>query len=281
MDELRRIRELVDELPEPDPRRKAQARNELLQMAEAEQATATPRPEPDHRTPLAELFDTLRRTLLRPAPAAGLATLVLVAAAGTVVLLTGPGSDPSADLADPDPSPEVSAEPEPGPPAEEPEADLEPDAGIELAASCTDPEGRVTVAYPDGWHTPEDGEPGACRFFGEDEVDVDAAIGGAPLAELEVVVAPAPFDEVAEPGASYTEVEREAFAVEGHTAVRQRLQVTGETTLPEGVFVERVLVDLDGETLMMTVQDEDTRVLDERWPLLEEMVRAVEFHDVR
>lgn len=283
MDELRRIRELAEELPEPDPRRKAHARSELLQMAEAERASTTPLAEPDRRTRLAGLLATWGRTLLRPAPAAGLATLALAAVAGTVVLLTGPDSDPSAELADPGRASEVPAEPDPDPADEGTGADAEADtqADIELAASCSAPEGGVTVAYPDDWHTPESGEPGACRYFDEEEIEVDAAIGGTPLAQLQVTVVSQPFDEVAAPGVAHIEVEREEFAVDGRPALRQRLEATGEGASPEGVLVERMLLDLDGETLVMTVQDEDAHVLDDRRPLLEEMVRSVEFHDDR
>ena len=277
MDELRRIRELAEEVPAPDPRRKAQARDELLQLAEAEQDSAAPVAEPGRRSRLAQLLHTWRRSLLRPAPAAGLATLVLVAVAGTVMLLTGPDPDPSADLAEPDPSSEAPA-PEPFPAPDPGAPDEGPGADIELAANCTEPEGRVTVAYPDDWHTPDRGEPGACRFFGEDEVDVDPAIGGGPLAELEVVVAAAPLEEAAAPGHGSTELEREEFTVEGRPALRQRLEATGEGALPEGVLVERLLVDLHGETLVMTVQDEDATTLDERRPLLEEMARTLQVH---
>lgn len=289
MDELRRIRELAEEVPEPDPRRKAHARSELLQLAEAERESTTPLAEPERRTRLAELLETWRRTLLRPAPAAGLVALVLAAVAGTVVLLTGPGSEPPAELADPGDAPEAPAEPDRDASDEGSETDTEADSGtdserdseadITLAASCTDPEGRVTVAYPDDWDTPESGEPGACRYFDDEEIEVDAAIGGTPLAELQVSVVSKPFDEVAAPGVARVEVEREEFAVDGRPALRQRLEATGEGAAPEGVLVERMLVDLDGETLVLTVEDEDARVLDDRRPLLEAMVRSVEFHD--
>ncbi len=276
MDELQRLRELAEETPEPDPRRKAQARSELLQMAEAEQGAAADDQAP-HPPRLVTVLATLRRSLLRPAPAAGLAAVVL-AAVGTVVLLTGQETDPSPELADPDPPPEVSVESDPDP-------DTDPgdgiDAGIELAASCTDPEGEVTVAYPEDWHTPDSGEPGACRFFGEEDFEVDAAVGGAPLAELEVVIEPTPFDEVSAAGMSFDELEREGLDIASRRALRQRLEVTGEAALPEGVLVERVLVDLNGATLMLTMQDEDADYLDERRPLLEQMARDMELHGDR
>lgn len=284
MDELQRLRELAEDVPDPDPRRKALARSELLQLAEAEQGAADEGEEP-RPTHLEALLATLRRSLLRPAPAAGFAALVL-AAAGTVVLLTGQETDPSAELADQDPPPEVSVDPDADPgDGTDPGNGTDPgdgtDAGIELAASCTDPEGQVTVAYPEDWHTPESGEPGACRFFGQEDFEVDAAVGGAPLAELEVAVEPTPFEEVATAGVSFDELEREELDIADRRALRQRLEVTGEATLPEGVLVERVLVDLDGATLMLTVQDEDAGYLDERRPLLEQMAHDLELHDDR
>ena len=267
MDELRRLRELAEDAPEPDPKRKAQARSELMQMAE-EEATEPDAQQPGWRDRWGARLDDLRERLRQPVPAVGLAAAAVLAVVGVGVLVTGPDPVPDAELADPD---RIEVEP--------PEVELEP--GVELAASCTEPDGRVTVDYPDEWFTPEDGEPGACRFFGEEPVDLDAAIGGDVLAAIEVVVEPAPFDEVAEPQLGVREEEREPFDDGDRRALRQRLKATGEAGFPEGMQIERFLLDLEGETLIISSYADDDATLDKRQPLLEAMLRSAEIADER
>lgn len=264
MDELRRVRELAQDAPAPDPTRKAQARRELLQLAE-EEAAAEEQAPPAEDAPSSWL-DVLRRRWLRPVPAAGLAATALLVVAGVGILLSERAVDPPAEVADPGPTeaPEVA---DPG------------DGAVELAATYTDPEGRVTIAYPDDWFTPADGEPGSCRFFGEEEVDVEAATGGTPVSELEVAIRPTDIETFLANGVGLEEADREPLDLAGdlgeHRMIRQRLEATGEGSLLEGVWVERCLVDLGEETLVLTTQDEDQDVLDERRELLEEMVRSL------
>lgn len=293
MDELRRLRELAEDAPGPDPQRKAQARSELLQLAQ-EEASAREEARARDAAPASVdrgvgWLEALRRYWLRPAPAIGLAAAAVIAVAGVGVLLSEPGTEPPAQLAESDTSADTGAgeaeDGDPGPGEAEPgavEPDPEPtpeDAAIELAASCTDPEGGITVAYPDDWFTPEEGEPGACRFFGEEAFDVDVAIGGQPVADLEVRVQPEALDTLRSDDIGLDESERERLELDERTVVRQRLATTGEGALPEGVWVERYLIDLGDETAILTVQDEDETVLDERRTLLEEMVRSLRVDD--
>lgn len=268
MDELRRVRELAEDTPEPDPTRRAQARSELMQLAQEEADSRVPAQEAADRR--IGLWETFRERWLRPAPVAGLAAAVLIAVVGVGTLLADPATEPPARLAEPDPTEELE-------PEEEEPGELEaiPDDAIELAASCTDPEGRLTVAYPDDWFTPEAGEPGACRFFGEEAFDVDMAIGGQPVSDLEVRVAPVDLETLLRDDLGLDETERERLELDGRTTVRQRLIATGDGALPEGVWVERYLVDRGDETLLLSVQDEAETLLDERRGLLEEMVRSL------
>ncbi|GEM_PF-6891113 len=277
MDELRRLRELAEDAPEPDPGRKAQARSELMQMAEEASAELTAQ-QPGWRERWSARLGDLRERLRQPVPAVGLAAAAALAVVGVGVLVTGPDPVPDAELADPDSTEPDSTEPD-SIEVEPPEVELEP--GVELAASCTGPDGRVTVDYPDEWFTPEAGEPGACRFFGEEPVDVDAAIGGEVLAAVEVVVEPTPFDEVAEPQLGVREQEREPFTEGDRRALRQRLEATGEAAFAEGMWIERFLLDLGGETLIISSYADDDATLDERQPQLEAMVRNVEIADER
>ena len=294
MDELRQVRELAQDAPGPDPERKARARDELLQLAHDElaadeQAASTGRaePEPARRAGWVDRLATTGRGWLRPAPAAGLAAAAVAGLVGAGVLLSGPADDPPPELADPDEptpeptdpeveDPEVEHRDPTDPGAEEP-APEEPD--VELAASCEGPDGRITVDYPDGWYTPQDGEPGACRFFGEDPFDVDAAIGGAPLATLEIAIEPAQLDGFLGDEPGLDEQERDEFEGTDRRTVRQRLESTGEAMLPDGALVERYLVDLDGDTLIVSTQADDADTLDDRRGVLEAMIRSIEVDD--
>ncbi len=260
MDELRRIRELAEAPPTPDPTRKAQARSELLRLAEQE--TEAQQLAPETEAEQSSWLEQLRRRWLRPVPAAGLAAAAILAVAGVGIVLSGPATDPPAELADPG---RVEA-----PQITDPLPDEDP---VELAASCTAADGRLDVAYPEDWFTPDAGEPGACRFFGEEEFAVDAAVGGAPLATLEVVLRPAPLEELLAEDIGVEETSREGLDVGEHPVIRQRLRTTGEGALPQGVWIERHLVDLGEQTLVVATQDEDESVLDERRDVLEEMVR--------
>jgi len=277
MDELRRVRELAQDAPEPDPKRKAQARSELMQLAQEEARSRAPAPEVEDRQ--VGWLEVLRRRWLRPAPAAGLAAAALIAVAGVAVVLSEPATEPPAQLADPDPTEEVAPEEEgPGEVAAD-EGETVPEDVIELAASCTAPDGGVTVAYPDDWFTPEAGEPGACRFFGAEAFDVDAAIGGQPVSDLEVRVEPVALETLLGDEIGLDEIGRDDLDLGERTTVRQRLAATGEGALPEGVWVERYLIDLGDETAILAVQDEDEADLDERRPLLEEMARRLRVSD--
>ena len=291
MDELRQVRGLAEEVPRPDPDRKARARDELLQLADEEQTAATaPSATPEPRAGWLDRVAAAARWWLRPAPAAGLAAAA-VGLVGAGVLLSGPTVDRPPELADPDtPAPEAT-----DPEADDPTAD-DPDRGtdepgtdepgtdgsapdedtVELAASCEGPDGRVTVDYPEGWYTPQDDEPGACRFFGEDGFDVDAAIGGAPLATLEIAIEPAQLDGFLGDELGLVEQEREELEGTDRRTVRQRLESTGEAMLPDGAVMERYLVDLDGDTLIASSQADDAQTLDDRREVLESMVRSLE-----
>ncbi len=283
MDELRQVRELAQDAPGPDPERKARARHELLQLAQHEQAESTARPEPEPARPArwVDRIATAGRRWLRPAPAAGLAAAAAVGLVGAGVLLSGPADGPSPELADPDPAPEATDPGATDPGIEDPEADTpapdEPD--VELAASCEGADGRLSVDYPDGWFTPEEGEPGACRFFGEDEFDVDAAVGGAPLATLEIAIEPGELDGFLGDERGFDEQERDEPDLTDHRTVRQRLESTGEAMLPDGVLVERYLVDLDGDTLIVSTQADDSATLDDRREVLDAMVRSIGIDD--
>lgn len=291
MDELRQVRELAEDAPGPDPERKTRARAELLHLAREEQTapTSPTEVEAERRATWVDRLASAGRRWLRPAPAAGLATAVVVGLVGAGVLLSGPADDQPLQLDDPetaapdatDPGAEDPpvADPDPTDPGTEDAETDEPapdGSTVELAASCEGPDGQVTVDYPDGWYTPEDGEPGACRFFGEDEFDVDEAIGGAPISTLQIVIEPAELDELLGDELGLEEQERDELDLAGRRTVRQRSESTGEAMLPDGVLTERYLVDLDGDTLIITTHADDAETLDERRPVLEAMARNIE-----
>ena len=273
MDELKRVRELSGDPPEPDPVRKDRARDELLAMAEQEASAA-----PQRRSRLAELLERTRRWLPRPVPAVGVATVAVIALAVAGALLAGPltiATDEEPVVADPGDAPSVTEEPDPEvqPAPDEPAPD--PGAEPELAARCDDPDGQYSIRYPQDWFTPDPGDEGACRFFGAEPFEVDAAIGGQGLADIELSVEPVRIDQLAETGPDLELRSEEDVEVDGRPAVHQQLHATGDGGHPQGRLVRRYLVDLDDATLVAAVTADHQDALDDAGQVLKRMVDTV------
>ncbi len=273
MDELRRVRELSGDPPQPDPVRKARAREELLAMAEDEGSTA-----PERRRTLAGLLERARERLPRPAPAVGIATVAIIGLAVAGAMLAGPltiATDDEPVVADPGEAPSVTEQPDPDvePTPDAPAPD--PGAEAQLAARCHDPDGHYSISYPQDWYTPEPGDEGACRFFGPEPFEVDTAIGGQAIADIELSVEPTRIHQLAEPGPDLELRTSEDLEVDGRPAVHQQLRATGDGGYPQGTLVRRYLVDLDDATLVAGVTAEDQDELDDAGQVLERMVGEV------
>lgn len=242
MDELERLRRLADDAPAPDPARKAEARRELLDLAERErsgaddssggEATAVPRAERGRR-------GRWGRAGMALAAAAvvlllgGVATL-FVGAPGEV---GGPG-DPDRP-GDPDGSGELRGAEAEG-------------ADVRLAASCAGPEGRYEVRYPAGWHT---GPGRGCSIFGEEPVE--ESTGGAGVGAVAIDVAPVALDVATDPsGVRVLGTERATVA--GRPALRRLEEGTGEAALPRGARRYSYFLDLgDGVLVASTTAPPD------------------------
>ncbi len=239
MDDLERLRRLRDDAPAPDPGRRAEARDQLLALAD-EERRATERSHRDRRAAGGSKLAALRAGLAhrRRATLAAAAALVLLAGAAVVVagaLRGGDGSD-----------------------------------CVELAASCRGPAGRYEVRYPAGWHT--DAADG-CTLFDDDPLG-DAV--GPVLGALAIQVTPASFDELAAPGETVTVVSSEEVTVDGRPAVRQVRASTGMGALPEGTRSYVYVVDLGEDALVASATESDDAPFERRRRLLDAMVASLE-----
>lgn len=260
MDELERLRRMLDDAPPPDPGQKAEARRELLELAEAESLEA----EPASVTRLDRARRALRPVRRKVLAAAAAAVVVL---AGVAVALLGGGGEPDR-LAGPDRSPApAETRPAPTPEAGNPETTL--------AASCTGPAGRYEVRYPEGWHTDADG----CGFFDPEPLDLEGGIGGAGLAAISVDVEPVPFEIATDPGEAARLSSEEKTTVDGRPAVRQLRVSTGAGAVPEGTRTYVYLLDLGGETLLASTRDTGEGDFPERRRVLDRMMASLEVRD--
>lgn len=262
MDDIDRLRRLIEEAPPPDAARKAEARRELMELAEEEargdEEVPTVTPAPPTRPPGSRV-GRFRRALddNRTKALAAAAAFVVLAGVGGLLFGLLQGADTPAEMAQPEQ-------------ADEQGPTVEQEPGIALEASCTGPEDRYEVRYPDDWHTDD---PTACRFF--DEEPLGEAIGGPALGAVTVRLEPVAFDDVVGPDETVRVLSSEEATIDGHPAVRQVQESTGAGVGPEGVLSYTYFVELGDETLIASTQDADGVDFDERRRLLDEMVASL------
>lgn len=267
VDELERLRGLRERSPAPDRSWVDDTRDELLAMADEEAHEDAP--------PVAALtrvqrfIDRLTVLFRRPAVVAA-AALLLVGAVGVGVwqftgerpadrMATRPGaSEPTAPR-----SPSSPTAPPTGP-------------QTQLAARCSAPDGGYSVAYPDGWHTNEGDQVDGCQVFDPQPVALEEGVGGGPFGAISIRAVPTAFETIREPGRSARVLSEEEVTVNGHGAVRQILEHTGETTIPEGVRSYRYLVDLDGRTLLAVTYEAGEPSFERKQQILDDMLRSLQ-----
>ncbi len=265
VDELERLRELREQAPGPDRSWVDETRDGLLAMADEEaRREASP---PAAWTRLQRFLDGLRTAFRRPAVVTA-AALLLVGAVGVGVwqLTVQPPSDRMA--AQPDEATAPRSTPSPTAPSTGPQT--------QLAATCSAPDGSYTVAYPDGWHTNPDDELDGCQVFDPQPVALDEGVGGGPFGAITIRAVPMAFETIREPGRSARVLSEEEVTVSGRDAVRQILEHTGETTIPEGVRSYRYLVDLDGRTLTAVTYEAGEPSFERKQRILDDMMRTLQ-----
>lgn len=232
MDELERLRRLADDAPAPDPARKAEARRELLDLAERERRGADDS-SGGERTVVPWAERGRRGRWSRPGMALAAAAVVLLLAGVATLFVDGPGEVGGRGdrPGDPDGSGELRGAGTEG-------------ADVRLAASCAGPEGRYEVRYPAGWHT----DPGrGCSIFGEEPVE--ESTGGPGVGAVAIDVAPVALDVATDPsGVRVLSTER--VTVAGRPALRRLEEGTGEAVLPKGVRRYSYFLDLGDAVLV-------------------------------
>lgn len=272
MDELDRLRRLRGD-PPPDPDRKRRARAQLLALID--QAEVAPSGELGERR--ADVHDWRRVLWGRHAPAVGIAAAVGAVVVGAIAI----GLPTADDRAGPVAEAAAPADQDPGAVIDASDDPLEATPARDVA-SCEDPEGWFIVTYPDAWHTPPQGRAGSCRLFGAEPVEVDEAVGGAPLAAIEFDVEELDVEELSVVGPDVVELEREAFEVDGRPAVRLLVESTGAGVLAEGALIHRYVIDLgDGRSLLASTVVAAGDEVDGRVEVLDSMVSNLELHGAR
>lgn len=267
VDELERLRELREQAPAPDRSWVDDTRDDLLAMADEEASQDAP--QAAALTRLQRLLDRLTVVFRRPAVVAA-AALLLVGAVGIGVWqLTG--QQPSDQVATRPGATEATAPRSPSSPTAPPTG-----PETQLAARCSAPDGTYTVAYPDGWHTNEGGQVDGCQVFDPQPIALEEGVGGGPFGAISIRAVPTAFETIREPGRSASVLSEEEATVNGHDAVRQILEHTGETTIPEGVRSYRYLVDLDGRALLAVTYDVGEPSFERKQRILDDMMRSLQ-----
>lgn len=270
MDELDRLRGLLDDAPAPDPGRKAAARNELLAMARAEEEAHAEADAADTEVGVGTI-GTLRRLLTGGSPwprLAAAAALLLVVGVGAVLI--GP-FDPAHEEA-----PVVGPDPDAPPASEEVPADETPQDGpVAFARTCEDPDGHYTVDYPDEWHANQ-----RCGAFAAEPVEGwNDAVGGAALGAIDITVEPVAFEDAIDPGGHAEELEGGRTTVDGRDAYRGHRASTGDAGLDEGTEYYIYYVDLGDHTLIARTRDPGDGTFEERREVLDRMMETISVHD--
>ncbi len=147
----------------------------------------------------------------------------------------------------------------------------------DLGESCTKSESgfTVTVRYPGGWHTNDDGVLPACSVFDPRPVVIPHDSEVPPELAITLRVEKAPLERVGEPTATTVE-STTMLTVAGRQGLRQQLVSTGEGLIDRGVRFVRYLVGLDGSTLVAVTYQVQGNDFDRNVEALDTMTRALE-----
>lgn len=153
-----------------------------------------------------------------------------------------------------------------------PEEDAEPD---ELAQACENDADAYAVRYPAGWHVNAGGVAPRCSYFHPEPFDVPEATEAPPVA-ISIYREPVAFGDVAGANPGIDIHVSEETEVAGRTAIRREIESTGEALLPAGILGYEYLVDLGGETLIVSTRDFDGLDFERNREILDRMVETLE-----
>lgn len=121
-------------------------------------------------------------------------------------------------------------------------------------ADCTNEASGFRLEYPADWHT-NDGDVGEpCSFFDPEPIEVPEA---TEFFDVAVIVSrePVTLDVIAGEDPSRTVLEREETEIAGGRAMRMEIEATGQGLLDRGTRSYQVVVDADGESLIVSTFD--------------------------
>ncbi len=119
---------------------------------------------------------------------------------------------------------------------------------------CENPTGGYTVGYPDGWYANLGEVSERCSFFHPEPFELPEQTE-APDVAVAISREPVPFARVTGAGPAIRILDREETEIDGRRAVRRETEATGDALRPAGVRGYEYLVDLGGETLILSTYE--------------------------
>ena len=147
-----------------------------------------------------------------------------------------------------------------------------------LTQRCDNAERGYTVRYPEGWHANRGDVSEACSFFHPEPFELPEQTE-APDVAVSISREPVPFDQVAGESPAIRISEREETEIDGRAAVSRVTEATGDGLLPAGVRGYQYLVDLDGETMILSTYDVGDLDFERNRDVLDRMAEALRLSD--
>jgi hypothetical protein len=193
---------------------------------------------------------------------------LLLLLALVALLAVGCGADDQE--AEPGEPPPATEPVEPG----EPEEPTEPEEPRETA-TCENEEAGYRVEYPADWHANEGDVAPPCSFFDPEPFDVPEATEFFGAA-ISVSRQPVSAEQIAGEGIAMRILESEEIEVAGRPAYRLETEQTGEGLLDAGVRSYLVVVDLNGESMLIATYDLPDHDYERSREVVDEMAESLE-----
>jgi len=175
----------------------------------------------------------------------------------------------------PAPEPDVAA-PSLDEPVEEPSVAV-PGGVAGDTRECTNPEIGYTIRYPAGWETNDGEVMPPCSLFDPEPITIDPATEIPADIAVAIRLEEVAIDQVSQVGPGQAELSRSEAMIGGRPAARLETQLTEDLLRPAGTRVYRVLVDMNGETLIAETTDIGEPPYAESRRALDDMMDAIRF----